>query len=87
MALVIVERTLDPALSVEDVLAGREANRGCYSLRRVKHVTTYLSADGRRAFCVFEAPDAASVREADEQAGNRFDRVWTARDIPDPPRS
>lgn len=77
MELVIVERTLDPGMTVQDVLAARAQNRGCYEMRRVRHVTSYLSADGRRAICVFEAPDAASVREAIEQAGSPFDRVWT----------
>ncbi len=37
----------------------------------------------RRMICVFEAPDAESVRESLLKVGVQFDRVWTAQ-IPNP---
>lgn len=82
MEIVIVERTLSPAMTLDEVRATRERNRGCYEMRRVRHITSYISADGTRGICVFEGPDAASVRDANEQAGTPFDRVWTGTAIP-----
>jgi len=37
---------------------------------------TYVSADRSRGLCVFEAPDAESVRIAHRSANVDFDRVW-----------
>jgi hypothetical protein len=44
----------------------------------VRLLCSYLSADGCRTICVFQAPDAEAVRHANRQAGLAFERVWTA---------
>lgn len=82
MELVIVERTMKEAMTLEAVIAAQQQNRGCHDLRNVRHLRSYVSGDGRRIICIFEGPDAASVRDANEQAGAPFDRVWTGTVVP-----
>ena len=49
----------------------------CYELRNIKHVLSVLSHDGCRVLCMYEAPDAASVRAACEENGDPYERIWT----------
>lgn len=80
MALVIVERSFE---STEEGKAVFEGDTSCFDLYEVKFVRSYLSPDRKRVICLFEAPDAESVRMANRQAGKSFERVWTA-DICEP---
>ena len=48
----------------------------CLALRGARWMRSYVSTDGRRSVCEFEAPDAESVREAFRTAGQPFDRAW-----------
>ncbi len=50
-------------------------------LHRVRALQSYVSADRRRMICIFEAPDAESVRKANTTAVLQFDRVWTAESL------
>jgi hypothetical protein len=50
----------------------------CLDLYRVRWIRSYWSADRRRMICEYEAPDAESVRAAQQEAQARFDRVWAA---------
>jgi hypothetical protein len=50
----------------------------------VSFLKTYFSRDRRRMVCFYEAPDAESVRLAQEKAGLPFDRAWTSRAIRHP---
>ena len=50
----------------------------CFEQHSVRLVRSVLSLDGRRMICLFQAPDAESVRVANRIAGLPFDRVWTA---------
>lgn len=85
MELVIVEREYDEPLTEEEAERMVREGSPCFDLRRVKHVVTYLSKDGRRAFCAYEAPDAAAVRAANEEQGSAYVRVWSACVIARPP--
>jgi hypothetical protein len=49
----------------------------CLDLHRAEYVEGYLATDGLRAVCVFRAPDAESVRLANNQAGVPYASVWT----------
>ncbi len=51
----------------------------CLALRGARWMRSYITTDGRRAICEFEAPDAESVREAFRTAGQPFDRAWVAK--------
>jgi hypothetical protein len=78
MEIVIVERIYDPPITqaeIDEKMSGGPVP--CYALRNVTHVMSVISLDGRRAICMYEAPDAASVRQASEENGDPFERVWT----------
>lgn len=81
MELVMVEREYEEPLSREAAEQLVSDGNPCFTLRRVKHLVTYLSKDGRRAICLYEAPDAAAVRAAAEESDSPYVRVWTAHTI------
>jgi hypothetical protein len=78
MENVIVERVLDEPMMAARLRTIHEQMRWCLEQNRVNCVRTYLSADGRRMTCFFQAPDAESVRRVNEQAQMPAQRVWTA---------
>jgi len=76
--VVIVEQVLEPPLTDEEhSRVGKLIDR-CAGLRNARWMRSYLSADRRRMFCEFEAPDAQSVRDSYRSAGVPFERVWSA---------
>ncbi|AKF10700.1 nickel-binding protein [Sandaracinus amylolyticus] len=81
MERVIVEREFDVPVDLGELVERAKRNALCYELRHVKHVRTVVSNDGRRMICEYDAPDAESVREANDLAGVPYVRVWTARRI------
>lgn len=56
-----------------------EVDMGCFRIHRVRLVRSYLSADRRRMACLYQAPDAESVRLAQREAGLPADRAWAVR--------
>jgi len=73
--VVLVEYDLPPEAEVEPM--ARRIDR-CLELGGARWMRSYITQDGRRAICEFEAPDAESVREAFRSAGQPFDRAWVA---------
>ena len=71
--VVLVEYALPPDAEVEPM--ARRIDK-CLELQAARWMRSYITADGRRALCEFEAPDAESVREAFLLAGQPFDRAW-----------
>ncbi len=78
MPLIVVERDYDPPLTPADFATLISRPDPCLSVRGVSLVQSFLSTDGRRGVCVFEAPDAEAVREGNREAGLPFRRVWAA---------
>jgi hypothetical protein len=78
MEHVVVERVFDEPVDFDEVQALEDRNAWCLELHRIRFLRTYFSSDRRRMICVYEAPDAESVRLANRQAGMPFERVWTA---------
>ena len=77
MEHVIVERSFDEPLEVDPIdLAKKGAS--CMEMHNMRYLRAYLSSDKKRMICVFEAPDAESVRIANRQLKMPFERVWTA---------
>ena len=78
MEHVIVERTfaapVEPA-RIEDM---KRTHAWCFQQNRVRFVESYLSVDGKRMICIYEAPDAESVRRLNRQAALPYDAIWTA---------
>ncbi len=62
----VLPRPFDEA-AIRDAAAG---GAWCLEQHGCRIVWTYLSGDGRRCLCVFEAPDAESVRQAQRQIGH-----------------
>jgi len=86
MPMIVVEREYDPPMEPAALDALVAVEKPCLRTRDVTLVHSYLSKDGRRGVCVFEGPDAESVREANREAGVPFVRVWTATVHDPPPR-
>ena len=78
MEIVVVERTFAESVPFESVQALEDAFSWCLDMRQVTFLHYYFSLDRRRMICVYEAPDAESVRDANTQAKLPFDRVWSA---------
>lgn len=78
MELVVVERTFSESVDFEAIEAMEARVGWCLEQHRVRFLRSYLSNDGRRMLCLYEAPDAESVREVNRIGGLPFDSVWTA---------
>jgi len=63
MSDVFYLRSIDPAITPEDVVLTADAG-GCFDLHRVTWKQSFLSADGNRMLCWYEAPDTESARLA-----------------------
>jgi hypothetical protein len=79
MALVIVEREFEVPQDFAEIQAAEDRHGWCLEARGVVFVRSYFSRDHRRMICLYEAPDAESVREAQREAGLPFSAVWTAQ--------
>jgi hypothetical protein len=75
---VLVERTLPQPMDEPAIRDAATRGAWCLEQHGSRVVWSHLSADGRRCLCVFVAPDAESVREAQKQTGMPFDRAWPA---------
>jgi hypothetical protein len=85
-ANVIVERSFADAVELQEVQDIEDAGIHCLEMRNVRFVRTYFSADRRRMLCLYAAPDAESVRQAQREAGMPFDEAWAFdRCAPDSP--
>jgi hypothetical protein len=78
-ANVLVGRRFEEPANLEEIQAIEDAGAGCLETHRVRFVRTYFSRDGKRMLCLYQAPDAESVRIAQREAGMPVDRVWAVR--------
>ena len=78
MSMVIVERSFAEPVAFEDIQALERRRVSCLDAHGVRSLRSYFSRDRRRMICLYEAPDAESVRYAQEKAGMPFDRAWTS---------
>ena len=74
-----VSREFDGPVSLEDIQAIEDAGQGCLSRHRVRFLRTYFSVDRQRMLCLYDAPDAESVRLAQREAGMPVERVTGVR--------
>jgi hypothetical protein len=82
---ILVERTLPEPLDEQALREAAARGAWCLEQHGCRIAWSYLSPDGRRAACVFGAPDAESVRQSQKLAGMPFDRAWPAT-VHTPPR-
>jgi hypothetical protein len=78
MELVVVERTFEEPVEFNSIVQAEQRAHWCLELHNVRYVQSYFSADRRRMICIYEAPDAESVRTVNATAKVSFDRVWSA---------
>lgn len=78
MALVLVEARWEPGLDEATFLKGDDGLNHCLAEREIRWLYSYLSPDGTRSICCFEAPDAESVRESYRRSQQPFERIWPA---------
>jgi hypothetical protein len=79
MEHVIVERVFAEPVDVEALVRVYKEGASCFEVRRVKSLRSTVSHDGLRMICEYLAPDAESVRQANELAGLPFERVWSGK--------
>jgi hypothetical protein len=81
MTTVVVERTFAEPVAFEEIQAAEEGGASCLEAHGVRFLRTYFARDRRRMICLYDAPDAESVRLAERGAGVPFDRAWAARPL------
>ena len=82
----VVERYL-PAVTVEELAAEVERDRRAAEQMRsagipVHHLATIHVPSDESCFCLFDAPSAAALEEAQRRAGIGFDRIVEAVELP-----
>jgi hypothetical protein len=78
MENVVVERTFEQPCGIETVAMMKEKSQWCFGEHRIRFLASYISSDRKRMICIYQAPDAESVRLVNRQLGFPFDRVWSA---------
>jgi hypothetical protein len=74
---VLVQRSFAKPITFEEAHGLEEAKAWCLEQHRVRWARSYVSTDGLRTVCFYQAPDAESVRLAQKEAGLPFDAVWS----------
>ncbi|WP_176475672.1 DUF4242 domain-containing protein [Halomonas salipaludis] len=80
-ANVLVERHFAAPVTFEAIQALENAGAACLSNHRVRFLRSHFSLDRRRMHCLYQAPDAESVRLAQHQAGMPVSRIWAFQRI------
>ena len=81
MGVYVVERDFGEPVPESALSATLERLGPCLDQYGLRWLQSYVSEDKTRMTCVFEAPDAESVRAANRSAEAHFDRVWRAEVI------
>jgi len=76
-ANVLVIRSFEDPVELHDMQVIEDAGAWCLETRDVRFIRTYFAADHKRMVCLYEAPDAESVRQAQREAGVPFDDAWS----------
>ena len=78
---VVVERKFDESTTIEEIQAIEDAGDECLNRYNVSFVITYFSLDKKTMYCLYDAPDAESVRMAQREAKMPVERVWACQHI------
>jgi hypothetical protein len=73
---VILERFFQEPVTVTESQCIAEAAAGCLQAHGVKHARTFLALDRKRMICLYEAPDAEAVRNAQREIALPPDNIW-----------
>jgi hypothetical protein len=75
---VVTERVFPEPVTKDFISDALKRSGWCLDLYRAEYVESFLGNDGRRMVCLFRAPDAEAVRNANQQGGIPYTAVWTA---------
>ena len=78
METIILERQQSDPVTEEYLKNMQQAAEACFEINDVTRKMTYVSADGKRFVCVFEARDLESVRRSLETVGMDYAELWVA---------
>ena len=79
MSLFVVEERFDPPIDAASLNPYTDALSPCLKTYDVNWVSSFVARDGSQCVCVYEAPDAESVRRAYRLAEVPFQfKVWPA---------
>lgn len=78
---VIVERSFEAPVRIEDLQAREDAGAWCLEAHGVGFVRSLFSLDRKRMLCFYSAPDAEAVRRAQRQAEMPVDAVWSFQHV------
>jgi hypothetical protein len=78
---VVVERSFASPVRFEDIAALERAKAWCLEAHRVTYLRSYMSLDGKRMLCFYEAPDAEAVRIAQREADMPVAGVWAGAPV------
>jgi hypothetical protein len=78
MPHIIVEYRFDPPITDEEFDAMLQRLGPCLEPRSVRWIQSFLAQERTRRICIYEAPDAESVRDAYRTAKVGFERAWSA---------
>ena len=78
MEQIVVERTFAEPVEFAEISALGQKAGWCLEQNGVRILKSYFSRDRKRMICIYEAPDAESVRRVNRQAKMPFDSVWSA---------
>lgn len=79
METVVVERELEEPLDLELLREKRDTLVACMRAHDVSLQQSFVAPDGKRMICVYQAPDAESVKLALRSGGVlSFETAWKA---------
>jgi hypothetical protein len=76
-ANVVVESRFEEPVALEQIQAIEDAGASCLEIRNVRFLRTFFANDRTRMLCLYSAPDAESVRQAQREAGMPMENVWS----------
>jgi len=82
MALILVERSFEQPTPFERLAAMERAVADCLARHRVQALRSFCARDQHHMVCLYEAPDAESVRTTQDEGGLPYDLVWPAQLVP-----
>lgn len=77
----VVEREFGEVVGEADLEATLERMSPCLEQYGLNWVQSYFSKDRTRMVCIYEGPDAESVRGAQRSADAHFDKIWQAETL------
>ena len=78
MTLVTVERAFETPREYAELQAMEQGAAFCLTTHRVKPLRSFLSSDRKHMVCLYEAPDAESVRKTQRTAELPVTHLWAA---------